>query len=157
MKNKFFLLVFTLNIWTILNIFAIDKLPSAAGSKNNLKKANVNFFEGNFKAALAKAKEEQKMIFIDCYTSWCRPCKLMDSILESDPKLSNFLNENFVCLSINMERGEGPRLKRKYPLGTYPTLLFIKNNGVLKNKFIGLPEYGAAEILNFAKLASRKY
>lgn len=135
--------------------FGLNKnLPNAIAKVKN-KELAILFFEGSFKKALEKAKAENKMIFIDSYTSWCGPCKQMKSLLLSDERLINFLNENFVCLSVNIEKGDGPRIKRKYPHGTFPTLLFIKNDGKLKNRFVGLPNYGAAELLNFAKLVTK--
>ena len=38
----------------------------------------VQFFEGSFRQALAKAKKEKKLIMFDAYTSWCGPCKKID-------------------------------------------------------------------------------
>ena len=35
----------------------------------------VNFEHITFDEALAKAKAENKLIFMDCYTTWCGPCK----------------------------------------------------------------------------------
>lgn len=148
-------LIFALLLGQEATLNAFDKNPNYLGLGSKAKRVGVLFFDGTFKEAISKAKAENKMIFIDSYTSWCGPCKQMKYMLKADEKLGNYLNENFVCLSINIEKGEGPRLKRKYPHGTFPTLLFIKNNGVLKNKFSGLPDYGPAELLNFAKLASQ--
>ena len=39
--------------------------------------AQTNFQDISFSEALKKAKEENKMVFVDCYTSWCGPCKYM--------------------------------------------------------------------------------
>lgn len=33
----------------------------------------IKFEEGEFADVLAKAKKEGKPVFMDCYTSWCRP------------------------------------------------------------------------------------
>ena len=41
--------------------------------------AQINFREGGFAEALEAAKSENKLVFMDCYTSWCGPCKLMAS------------------------------------------------------------------------------
>ena len=30
-----------------------------------------------WKKVLKKAKKEKKLIFVDCYTSWCGPCKML--------------------------------------------------------------------------------
>lgn len=38
--------------------------------------AQTNFQELSLEKALEKAKGEGKMVFIDCYTSWCGPCKI---------------------------------------------------------------------------------
>ena len=37
--------------------------------------AQINFREGGFIKALTAAKAENKLVFMDCYTSWCGPCK----------------------------------------------------------------------------------
>ena len=40
-------------------------------------KCQMQFDEGSFSEVLAKAKQEKRMVFMDCYTSWCGPCKMM--------------------------------------------------------------------------------
>ncbi len=153
MKSMKQLKYFPLLLWCMIGVdaLALDKGPYAKKSKSS--KVLIKFHEGSFKSALAKAKEEGKMIFIDSYTHWCGPCKVMKNVYLQDEALAEYLNENFVCLSVNIEKGEGPYLRRRYPHGTFPSLLFIKNNGTLKNKFVGLPDYGAQELLNFAKIS----
>ena len=37
----------------------------------------VKFEELTFQEALEKAKAENRWIFLDAYTSWCGPCKMM--------------------------------------------------------------------------------
>ena len=39
--------------------------------------AQTNFRNLTLEKALEKAKTEDKYVFIDCYTSWCGPCKMM--------------------------------------------------------------------------------
>ena len=39
--------------------------------------AQTNFQELTLEKALEKAKSEHKKVFVDCYTSWCGPCKMM--------------------------------------------------------------------------------
>jgi len=41
----------------------------------NTNATGIQFFKGTFQQALAKAKKENKMIMMDCYTTWCGPCK----------------------------------------------------------------------------------
>jgi thioredoxin 1 len=134
--------------------FAFEKKP-IKGEPSAKKSMGIIFFKGSFQQALHKAKKEGKMVFIDSYTNWCGPCKHLKKNIFPDENLSKFINENFVPMAINIETGEGPQIKRRYPHGTFPTLLFIKNDGKLKNKFVGLPTYGAQELLNFAKFVSK--
>lgn len=37
----------------------------------------IEFFHGTYEEALQKARAEGKQIFVDVYTSWCGPCKMM--------------------------------------------------------------------------------
>ena len=44
--------------------------------KTALEKAKgIEFIEGDWNRALEQARQENKLIFMDCYTSWCGPCK----------------------------------------------------------------------------------
>ncbi|MDG1903455.1 MAG: thioredoxin domain-containing protein, partial [Schleiferiaceae bacterium] len=35
----------------------------------------IKFEQGNWANTLAKAKAENKIVFVDAYTTWCGPCK----------------------------------------------------------------------------------
>jgi thiol:disulfide interchange protein len=48
----------------------VTKAPVAAAN-------GMEFFHGTWAQALAKAKKENKLVFLDAYTSWCGPCKQM--------------------------------------------------------------------------------
>ena len=39
----------------------------------------VNFEKESWSNTLAKAKAENKIVFVDAYTTWCGPCKMMDA------------------------------------------------------------------------------
>ena len=67
------------------------------------------------------------MIFMDCYTSWCGPCKGLAQNVFPQPKVGEFLNSNFVCCKYDMEKGEGIMLYKKYKdnIPGFPTMLVI--------------------------------
>ena len=60
--------------------------------------------------ALDKAKQENKMVFLDCYTSWCGPCKMMSTKIFPTQEVGDFMNPKFVSIKIDMEKGEGPEI-----------------------------------------------
>ena len=39
--------------------------------------AQTNFRDVTYKEAIVIARAEKKQVFIDFYTSWCGPCKMM--------------------------------------------------------------------------------
>ena len=55
-----------------------------------LQAQGINFFEGSFQEVKAEAKKQNKIIFIDCYTSWCGPCKWMAKNVFTDKKVGDF-------------------------------------------------------------------
>ncbi|WP_426478087.1 thioredoxin family protein [Chryseobacterium sp. CBSDS_008] len=100
----------------------------------------IKFEENRFSEALAKAKRENKLVFLDSYTSWCAPCKLMVNKIFSLPSVSDYYNSNFICTQFDMEKGEGPALAKKYKVGSYPTYLFVDGNGEEVHRALGYME-----------------
>jgi thioredoxin-related protein len=97
----------------------------------------VKFEEGKFSEILAKAKKENKLVFIDAYTSWCAPCKLMVKNIFPLQSVSDYYNTHFISAKIDMEKGEGIQLAKKYKVNSYPTYLFIDGNGEVIHRGLG--------------------
>jgi thiol-disulfide isomerase/thioredoxin len=97
----------------------------------------IEFEHGTFNEALAKAKKENKLIFMDCYTTWCGPCKYLAKNTFTQKEVGDFFNKKFVNVKIDMEKGEGIVLNKKYGVTSYPTLLFIDGNGKAVHKLVG--------------------
>ena len=86
----------------------------------------INFHhELTWAQATAKAKAENKLIFIDFYTQWCGPCMNMAQNVFTLPSVGAFYNSTFVNLKIDAERGEGVTLAKKFGVRSYPTYAFI--------------------------------
>jgi len=56
--------------------------------------------------ALAAQEKEPKKIFMDVYTKWCGPCKLLDKNTFSNKDLIEFVNENYYAVKFNAEGTE---------------------------------------------------
>lgn len=104
----------------------------------------IQFFHGTFKEALAKAKKENKKVMMDCFTTWCGPCKVLKSKVFTDKTLGDFMNKNYVCVAMDYENGEGPAIAQMYPVDGYPTVFFMDTNGKVKSKMVGVPPVSAA-------------
>jgi thioredoxin-related protein len=94
-----------------------------------LSAQGIKFEEGKFSDILAKAKQEKKLVFIDGYTSWCAPCKLMVKNIFPLQTVGDYYNSNFINAKFNMEKGEGIAIAKKYKISRYPTYLFLDGDG----------------------------
>ena len=97
----------------------------------------IKFEEGEFADVLAKAKKEGKPVFMDCYTSWCGPCKVLSSKVFPLKSVGDFFNARFVSTKIDMEKGEGKELARKYGVKAFPTLLVLDAEGNVIHRLTG--------------------
>ena len=100
-------------------------------------KCQMQFDEGSFSEVLAKAKQEKRMVFMDCYTSWCGPCKMMVQDVFSQEDVGQFMNTRFVNVKLDMEKGEGRELAKKYQVKVYPTFLILNEDGEVIHKMVG--------------------
>lgn len=106
----------------------------------------IDFQETDFAGLLAIASEEDKLVFVDCYTSWCAPCKWMDKNVFVKEDVYEFYNSSFINAKIDMEKGEGPDLGKRYGVHSYPTYLFINGKGELVHK--ATSKMSAEEFIN---------
>ena len=115
----------------------------------------TKFFEGSWADALAKAEKENKLIFVDVSTTWCHPCKKMKKEILTQKKVGDFLNSNFVNLSINAYEIDGLEFALFYKVNSYPTFLFIDKKGNVVYKFFGFKM--ADQLINLSKKALKYY
>lgn len=122
MKLRKILIVAAMAVGTLfMNAQGIDFMPEGALLKD----------------AVAKAKAENKMVFLDCYTSWCGPCKMMASKIFPTKEVGDFMNSKFVSIKIDMEKGEGPSLVEKLQVSAYPTFIIFNGDGNEVGRFLG--------------------
>ncbi len=120
----FFALLMTVNVFSQATGF-------------NLFSQGITFENGTFTEALEKAKSENKLVFMDCYTTWCGPCKMLAKQVFTQKEVGDYFNPNFVNVKMDMEKGEGIDLAKKYEVRAYPTLLWLNGEGEVVHKMIG--------------------
>lgn len=148
MKN---ILLTAIGALAILVIYAYNN-PKANFEKDTDE--GIQFHKGTFQEALALAKKENKLVFLDIYATWCGPCKKLKSKTFSDKKVGEFYNQSFVNVALDGENGEGIALARKYELVGYPTLLFINANGEVVSRTAGY--HNPSQFIDLGKSITKK-
>jgi thioredoxin-related protein len=115
----------------------------------NLNKG-IHFESGlSWQEILAKAKAENKYILVDCFATWCGPCKWMDKNIYPDKEVGLFYNEHFINVAVQMDRTlkddksvqdwyeDAGMIKRTFNVGAYPTYLFFTPDGQIIHRYNG--------------------
>jgi len=103
----------------------------------------------NMEQVLAKAKAENKYVFIDCFTTWCGPCKYMDDSIFSKKSVGDFFTQNFINGRLQMDTSKkdneetkelyqlAHELMTKYRVKSFPTYLFFAPDGSIVHRDAG--------------------
>ena len=104
---------------------------------------DVHFHDLGVDAALERAAAEEKVVFVDFFTTWCAPCKEMDETTFKDSDVAAWLAEKTVALKIDAEANEtNEALAERYGVRSFPNYVFISPNGDVMDRITGkrLPE-----------------
>ena len=93
-----------------------------------------------FDDGLAKARTENKPIFVEFYAEWCIFCKKFQKETIEDQKVAKMLAEKFVYVRLNAEslesrvryRGKSlsnVELAQAFGINSYPSLVFLDSKG----------------------------
>ena len=110
---------------------------------------SIQFSNGTFNEILEQAKKENKVIFMDIYATWCGPCKLLKKTTFTDKEVGDFFNMKFINIAVDGETTEGKKLRERYEVRSYPTMLFITPDGSIKEEAVGY--HTASQLLKVAK------
>ncbi len=119
-------------------------------SSLGLHAQGIQFFQGSFEEAQNKADQENKLLFIDFYTVWCVPCKVLDRDVFSQKIVGDEFNKQFIAFKLDAEK-EGKVLAKRFNVNAYPTLVFVGRDSTLVHKLVG--SVGADKLLTEAGIA----
>lgn len=89
-----------------------------------------------------KEKIKDDKVLVDCFATWCGPCKMLSPILD---EVSNEVSDyTFYKLDVD----EAENVSEEYGIMSIPTLLIFEN-GELKEKIVGLKS--KEELINILK------
>ncbi len=97
-------------------------------------------------AAIGRAAERNKLLFVDFYAEWCGACKTMDRTTFQDPTVKNAL-EQFVFLKVDADLHPGTA--RHFNVVGMPTLIVLDASGQEVYRQVG--PIGAAELAQALK------
>lgn len=105
---------------------AQKSLDGAAVKRTNTRA--INFRDLDFKQALEVAKTEGKLVFVDNYTTWCRPCKQMEMDVFTLNSVADYYNEHFVCIKLDADKDPHKVAKNNGVRG-FPGYLYFAPEG----------------------------
>lgn len=80
----------------------------------------------SWKKVMEKAREEGKLVFVDCYADRCGPCKQLASQVFIRKEVGVFFNSHFVSVQLNVEKdADGKANVAKWGVTSLPTLVFV--------------------------------
>lgn len=97
----------------------------------------------------SKAIAENKFIFVDCYTTWCGPCKKMDRDIYSQRRVGQMMNDKYISVKVQMDTtsddnqsikdwySTANQMLREYSIEGFPSYLFFSPQGKLVHKDVG--------------------
>jgi thioredoxin-related protein len=110
----------------------------------------IKFVEDlSWQQVLAKAQTEGRPIFLDCFATWCAPCKAMEKRVFSDEAVGAEFNRQFICVRVQMDatkqdgdlarqwRPDAKLLSEKYHIRSFPSFLFFAPSGQELHKAVG--------------------
>lgn len=80
-----------------------------------------------FETALAKAKDENRVVLLDFSAEWCPPCKMLEEKTWPDPEVRGWLGRHVIPVKVDVD--ENKPLAEKFGIKTIPTLIFIRPDG----------------------------
>ena len=95
--------------------------------------SGIQFYSFGIDKAIAAAKRENKMVFVDTYAAWCAPCKQMDRVF-ADSDVGTFYNSHFINVKIDMQGPHADQMQNQYEVVWLPTMLIIDQEGQVRNK-----------------------
>lgn len=99
--------------------------------------------------ALAMQKKSPKPIFMDVYTDWCGPCKMLDKNTFQTKEVADFINANYYAVKFNGEGNSDVNYKgKKYSNPGYDTTRKGRNSMHEFTGFLKVEGYPSMYILD---------
>jgi len=136
--------------WLVMLLPMMASAQSIDNSHIDSSKQGIQFETGlNWEHILKKAKRENKIIFVDCYTTWCGPCKEMERTVYPLAKIGEYFADKFISVKVQMDTSkkddgvvkswyaDAHYIQEKYKVDAFPTFLFFTADGKILYRSTG--------------------
>lgn len=155
MQKKYVVLVFSVVLISIATGLLVSQNP-VSGNKNDetsiatpailaSQPADENFKWYSVMEAIELQKTTKKKVFIDVFTSWCGPCKMLEANTFSNPTIRGLLSEYYIPAKFNAESADtivfngqtftNPKYSPTPRQSTHPFAIYIAST----NQGLGYP------------------
>lgn len=142
-----------INRYCLAAILLLGMYASTAQEKSAIR------FERNLsmQQILAKARKENKFVFIDVMATWCAPCKKMDKEVFSNEEVGALLKDKFIAVKVQADstmgddaatikfRKDAKEIDIRYHVTSYPTYIFLNPDGRVVEK-TGIKRVGTVQL-----------
>ena len=97
----------------------------------------VDYFKGNYKAALDSAKKYDKLIFMNIAATWSGASNRMERSIFKDEVVNSRLISNFLPIRIDASSEEGVMIQKQFGIAALPAYLIINQYGEIIRLRIG--------------------
>lgn len=110
--------------------------------------AQVRFMTRSTDGVRRQAVEQNKLVFIDLFATWCPPCQMMEREVFSRSDVGAFMELHFVCAKYDIDKTTGRELLKRYGNRRVPLYLIFNTEGELLGRIRGAtdPERFMAEV-----------
>ncbi|MCJ8289362.1 MAG: DUF255 domain-containing protein [Crocinitomicaceae bacterium] len=89
----------------------------------------INFQDLSIDEAIEKAKAENKKVFIDVFTTWCGPCKVIDKNVFKKAEIGDRMNPDYISIKVDAERYPDQVRFNEFRVRAYPTMIILNGEG----------------------------
>ena len=99
--------------------------------------AQVRFMTRSTDGVRRQAVEQNKLVFIDLFATWCPPCQMMEREVFSRSDVGAFMEQHFVCAKYDIDKTTGRELLKRYGNRRVPLYLIFNTEGELLGRIRG--------------------
>ncbi|MFD2034643.1 thioredoxin family protein [Belliella marina] len=125
----------------VFQIFLIALVAFGCADKSKTETVNyeLEIIDQDFAKATELASAQNKLLFIDFYTTWCAPCEQLDKLVFQNDSIKQILAKDFILLKYDAENDTIFHLSKKHHVSSYPTAIVLNRKGYVVNRKYGFP------------------